>query len=97
LGTAQVNGGIHEGGMDYTFYRLPDGNIRVLVETEGIAILSPSDMPEAIRNGQGNNYSYGRMSLEEMKAESTYKFGEVYEQLMEQHPETIRNTVRNID
>ena len=98
LGTAAVNGGANvSGGMDYTYYRLPDGNFRVLVETEGFAMLIPSDMQEAISRGERNNFSYGRMSLEEMKAESIYKFGEIYEALMEVHPETVRNRVRDID
>jgi len=96
LGTAKVNGGVEGGGMDYTFYRLPDGTFRVLVEGEGIAMLVPSDMQEAISRGQRNNYSYGRMTLEEMKAHP-YNFGEVYEALMEYHPETVRNRIRDID
>jgi hypothetical protein len=96
LGTAHVNGGKEGGGMDYTFYRLRDGNFRVLVETEGIAMLVPSDMDEAISRGQRNNFNYGRMTLEEMKAHS-YDFGPVYEQLMENHPDTVRNRVRDID
>lgn len=96
LGTAQVNGGKDGGGMDYTFYRLPDGNFRVLVEYEDMAMLVPSDMEEAFHRGQRNNYSYGRMTLEEMKAHS-YQFGQVYDQLMENHPETVRNRVRDID
>ena len=82
--------------MDYTFYRLRDGNYRVLVEAEGMSMLVPSDMDEAIRRGQCNNFNYGRMTMGEMKAHS-YNFGEVYEQLMENHPETVRNRVRDID
>ncbi len=97
LGTAQVNGGADGGGMDYTYYRLPDGNFRVLVESGGISMLVPSNMEEAISRGQRNNYSYGRMTLEEMQAETTYKFGEIYAQLMENHPETARNRIRDID
>lgn len=96
LGTAHINGGADGGGLDYTFYRLPDGNFRVLVEGEGMAMLVPSNMEEAISRGQRNNYSYGRMTLAEMKAHS-YDFGKVYETLMENHPETIRNRVRDID
>ncbi len=96
LGTARVNGGAEGGGMDYTFYRLPGGTFRVLVEYEDMAMLVPSDMDEAISRGQRNNYSYGRMTLEEMKAHP-YNFGEVYEALMENHPETVRNRVRDID
>ncbi len=96
LGTAKVNGGVEGGGMDYTFYRLPDGNFRVLVEAEGIAMLVPSNMDEAISRGERNNFSYGRMSLEEMKAHP-YNFGEVYEALMENHPDTVRNRVRDLD
>jgi HJR/Mrr/RecB family endonuclease len=91
LGTANVNGGLDAGGMAYTFYRLPDGNFRVLVKYENVAVLHPSNMLDAARNGQRNNYSYGRMSLEEMNADSTYKFGEVYAKLMEKqkHSETV--------
>lgn len=96
LGTAKVNGGVEGSGMDYTFYRLPDGTFRVLVEGEGIAMMVPSDMQEAISRGERNNFSYGRMTLEEMKAHS-FNFGEVYEALMENHPETVRNIVRDID
>jgi hypothetical protein len=91
LGTAAVNGGKDkEEGLDYTFYRLPDGNFRVLVEGDDIAMLEPSDMNEAISNGQRNNFSYGRMSLEELKAHE-YDFGTVYEQLMKNHPDTVRD------
>lgn len=90
LGTAAVNGGMDGGGLDYTFYRLPDGHFRVLVEGEGTAILVPSNMEEAISRGERNNYSYGRMTLEEMKVHE-YDFGTVYEKLMENHPDTVRD------
>ena len=96
LGTAKVNGGFEGGGLDYTFYRLPDGNFRVLVEGENIAMLVPSNMDDAISKGERNNFSYGRMTLEEMKAHP-YNFGKAYEALMETHPETVRNRVRDID
>ncbi len=96
LGTAKVNGGFEGGGLDYTFYRLPDGNFRVLVEGQEIAMLVPSNMDEAISRGEHNNFSYGRMTLEEMKAHP-YDFGNVYEALMETHPETVRNRIRDID
>ena len=96
LGTANVNGGASGSGYDVTFYRLPDGTFRALVEHGTIAILHPSNMPEAMRNGQRNNYSYGRLTLEELKAERVYQIGEVFEAFMKKHPETIRNTVRDL-
>ncbi len=96
LGTAHVNGGVEGGGLDYTFYCLPDGNLRVLVEVEGITMLVPSNMMDAISSGQRNNYSYGRITLQEMNAHG-YNLGEVYEALMKEHPETVRNRVRDID
>ncbi len=96
LGTVNVNGGVEGGGLDYTFYRLPDGNFRVLVEAEGMTMLVPSNMEEAVSRGERNNFSYGRMTLEEMKAHS-YDFGKAYEALVETHPETVRNRVRDID
>jgi len=97
LGTALVDGGADDGGYNVTYYRLQDRTFRVLVEGQGIALLLPSNMVEAMQNGQRNNYSYGRMTLEEMKAESTYKLGEIYEKLMENHPETVQNRVRDLD
>ncbi len=96
LGTVYANGGVKDGGLDYTFYRLPDGNFRVLVENQGLAMLVPSNMDEAISRGQGNNFSYGRMTLEEMKAHE-FDFRTAYEALMKNHPETVRNRVRDID
>ena len=96
LGTANVNGGAHGGGFAATFYRLPDGTFRVLLEHGTIAILHPSNMSEAMSNGQRNNYSYGRLTLEELKAERVYQIGEVFEAFMKKHPETIRNTVRDL-
>lgn len=59
-------------------------------------MLVPSDMDEALDRGQRNNYNYGRMTLEGMK-EHEYNFGDVYDQLMENHPETVRNKVRDLD
>ena len=97
LGTAQVNGGADAGAWDATYYRLPDGTFRVLKKGQGIAILHPSNMEEAIRNGQRNNLSYGRMTLGEMRAERKFQIGEVYDAFMEQHPETVRNRVRDLD
>jgi hypothetical protein len=97
LGTAKLNGGAKvSGGSDFTFYRLPDGTFRVLAETDTFAMLEPSDIQEAISRGQRNNYSYGRMTLEEMKAHP-FNFGPAYDALMEVHPETVRNRVRDID
>ncbi len=43
LGTAAVNGGSDGGGMDITFYRLPDDTYRALIEREGISLLEPSN------------------------------------------------------
>jgi len=57
----------------------------------------PSNILEAIKRGQRNNYSYGRMTLEEMKAERQWQIGEGYEALAKVHPETVRNTVRDLD
>jgi hypothetical protein len=97
LGTALVSGGTKDGGLDYTFYRLPDGTFRVLIEYEGMAILHPSNIEQAIQTGQRNGFSYGRMTVEEIKAEDKYQIGEVYEKFIAQHPETVRNTVRDLD
>jgi len=96
-GTAYFSGGAEGGGWDATYYRLPDGTFRVLLETSGTTLLVPSDMEEAMRRGQKNHFSYGRYSLEEMKAESRFQIGEGYERLREVHPETVRNRVRDLD
>ena len=93
LGTAYVNGGAEVGradGLDYTFYRLPDGTFRVLVEDTKNTMLEPSDMVEALERGQRNNFSYGSMTLEEMQAHS-FNFGEAYETLMENRPDRVRD------
>ena len=95
LGKVELNGGGQSGteqGVDYTFYRLPDGTFRVLVERGDTAMLIPSDMSEALSRGQRNNFSYGRMTLEEMKAHP-FNFGPAYDALMENHPETVQNRV----
>ncbi len=96
LGTVHANGGADGGGLDFTFYRLPDGNFRVLVQQRETAVLVPSDMEEAMSRGQRNNFSYGRMTLEEMRA-NDWGFWEFYEAMMENHPETVRNRVRDLD
>ncbi len=38
-----MNGGSDGGGMDITFYRLPDDTYRALIEREGISLLEPSN------------------------------------------------------
>src|SRR5215212_2001859 len=91
-GTAYFSGGKEAvDGWDSTYYRLPDGTFRVLLETSGMALLMPSDMLEAMRSGQKNHFSYGRYSLEELKAESRFQIGEGYERLREVRHETVRN------
>jgi hypothetical protein len=97
LGTVHVNGGTSNGGWDSTYYRLPDGTFRVLLKTDALNLLLPSDMEEAIKRGQRNNFSYGRMTLEEMKAEREFRIGEGYEVVMAHHQETVRNRVRDLD
>ena len=93
LGTVGIN---NNPGMYYTYYRLPDGTFRVLMEYKGTAMLVPSNMTEAISSGQRNNFSYGRMTLEEMKAHE-YDFWPGYEGLMSKHPENVRDGPRDID
>ena len=84
-------------GYNSTYYRLPDGTFRVLLEYGNLALLFPSDMVEGMKRGQLNNYTYGRMTLEEIKAEAEYDIGKGYEALMKNHPETVRSRVRDID
>lgn len=96
LGTAIVNGGKDsesEEGLDLTFYRLPDGCYRVLVEYEGIRMLEPSDMTEAIEAGRQINY--GRWTEEELL--NTEEYGEMFAKFMGSHPETTKKNVRDID
>jgi 3-dehydroquinate dehydratase len=50
-----------------------------------------------MKRGQRNNYTYGRMTLEEIKAEAKFDIGRGFEILMENHPETVRDRVRDID
>lgn len=92
LGTANVN----DGEIYYTYYRLLDGTFRVLMEANEISMLVPSNMAEAISSGQRNNFSYGRMTLEEMKAHE-YDFWPGYEGLMENNSEPAHDRVRDID
>jgi hypothetical protein len=97
FGTMQFNGGAEGGGWDTTYYRLPDGTFRVLLEMDDLTLLYPSDIEEALKRGQRKNFSYGRMTLEEMKAETNYDIGKGYEALAKVHPETVWNRVRDLD
>jgi hypothetical protein len=91
LGTVLANGGAKEAdGLDYTYYRLPDGTFRVHVEKNDVSMLVPSNMFEAISKGQRNNFSYGRMTLEELKLHK-FDFWPGYEGLIKNHPDTVRN------
>jgi len=97
LGRVKGDGGVEDGGINYTFYRLPDGNFRVLLEISGFSLLLPSNMEDAIRNGQRNNFSYGRMSEEEIKAHERFQLGEMYEKFMERYREIFEHRVRDLD
>ena len=94
LGKVVVMGGAHSGGeiggVDCTFYRLPDATVRVLAETKEGAKLIPSDMDEAVSRGQLKNFSYGWMTVEEMKAHPLTFIGAGYKALLEKRLETIR-------
>ncbi len=94
LGTAKVNGGKEaEGGMDWTYYRLPDHTYRVLVESQGVSMLQTSNMAEALDRGEP--VEYGRWTLEELQDEGEY--GRVFAALMEKHPEGRKRNVRDLD
>lgn len=93
LGTAAVNGGSGGGGMDMTFYRLPDNTYRTLIETDGISLLEPSDFTEVL--GTDRPATYGRWTYEEAERNSTY--GEMFTKFMQQHPEGRKRIVRDLD
>lgn len=93
LGTAHVNGGSMGGGMDVTFYRLPDNTYRALIEKEGISLLEPSNFVDVFTTGQPA--TYGRWTYEEAEADGTY--GEMFKKFMEQHPEGRKRNVRDLD
>lgn len=93
LGTAAVNGGSGGGGMDMTFYRLPDNTYRALIETDGISLLEPSDFTEVL--GTDRPATYGRWTYEEAERDSTY--GEMFTKFMQQHPEGRKRIVRDLD
>ena len=93
LGTVEANGGSQGGGMDVTFYRLPDNTYRALVEKEEISILEPSDFAQVI--GTDQLAEYGRWTLEELQNQEFY--GEAFTKLMEVHPEGKKREVRDLD
>jgi hypothetical protein len=97
FGKVNFSGGADGGGWDSTYYRLPDGTFRVLLEYGNLSLLFPSDMEEGMKRGQRNNYTYGRMSLEEIKAETKFDIAKGYEAIAKVHPETVRNAVQDID
>ena len=93
----KVDFSVEGDGYTSTYYRLPDGTFRVLFEYGNLALLFPSDMEEGMKRGQRNNYTYGRMTLEEIKAETKFDIAKGYEAIAKVHPETVRNAVRDID
>jgi hypothetical protein len=94
LGTTHVNGGAG-GGLDLTFYQLPDHTYRVLMESEGTNMLLPSNMSEALPIGEPAEY--GNYTLEEIHAHDLY--GPALEALMKVRAEgeSRKNTVRDLD
>ena len=94
LGTARVNGGKEaERGADFSYYRLPDHTYRVLLDSQGVTMLEPSNMTEAWERREP--VEYGRWTLEELQAEHDY--GQVFRQLMKNHPESKQRVVRDLD
>jgi restriction system protein len=96
LGTVHVNGGKEaEGGMDWTYYRLPDHTYRLLMDSGdyGVTMLKPSNMIEAWERGEP--VEYGRWTLEELQAEG--EIGRVFRELMKNHPESRKRVVRDLD
>jgi restriction system protein len=97
--TAEVLGTTHVesegGGLDLTFYQLPDHTYRVLMESEGTNMLLPSNMSEALPIGEPAEY--GSYTLEEIHAHDLY--GPALEALMKVRAEgeTRKNTVRDLD
>jgi restriction system protein len=94
LGTARVNGGKEaERGADFSYYRLPDHTYRVLLDSQGVTMLEPSNMTEAWERREP--VEYGRWTLEELQAEPDY--GQVFRELMKNHPEGKQRVVRDLD
>jgi restriction system protein len=98
--TAEVLGTTHVesegGGLDLTFYQLPDHTYRVLMLMEsGTSMLLPSNMSEALPIGEPAEY--GSYTLEEIHAHDLY--GPALEALMKVRAEgeTRKNTVRDLD
>ncbi len=99
--TAEVLGTTHVesegGGLDLTFYQLPDHTYRVLMEmeSEGTNMLLPSNMSEALPIGEPAEY--GSYTLEEIHAHDLY--GPALEALMKVRAEgeARKNTVRDLD
>jgi hypothetical protein len=99
--TAEVLGTTHVesegGGLDLTFYQLPDHTYRVLMtmESEGTSMLEPSNMSETLPIGEPAEY--GSYTLEEIHAHDLY--GPALEALMKARAEgeTRKNTVRDLD
>ena len=97
--TAEVLGTTHVesegGGLDLTFYQLPDHTYRVLMETEDATMLEPSNMSEALPIGEPAEY--GSYTLEEIHAHDLY--GPALEALMKVRTEgeSRKNTVRDLD
>jgi hypothetical protein len=97
--TAEVLGTTHVesegGGLDLTFYQLPDHTYRVLMESEGTNMLLPSNMSEALPIGEPAEY--GSYTLEEIHAHDLY--GQALEALMKVRAEgeIRKNTVRELD
>jgi hypothetical protein len=99
LGTARVNGGkeaegttVHDVGMDWTYYRLPDHTYRVLIDDGNTRLLLPSNSAEALARGEPAEY--GSWTLEELQNEGEY--GRVFKILMEKHPEGKKRNVKDL-
>jgi len=94
LGTAQVNAGKEaEGGMDWTYYRLPDHTYRVLIDDGSVSMLLQCDMADALRRGKPAEY--GSWTLVEPQNEGEY--GRVFAELMKRHPEVETRNVSDLD
>ena len=93
LGTAKVNGGSEGGGLDVTFYRLPDDTYRALGQSEGISLLGPSTFVEVFASDEPAEY--GSWTFEEAEKDKIY--GEFFTKFMAQHPEGRKRNVRDLD
>ena len=92
LGTTSVNGGAEGGGLDLTFYRLPDQTYRVLIVGEtGTSMLQPSNLSDVL--GTGEPAEYGRYSLEDIQAHDLY--APAFAALMDIHARN--HAVRDLD